>query len=463
MASITKRGNSYTVRYYYQNDQGEMMPGWETFSSEKEAKERKQRIEIDLREGTFLIPTDITVRELLEKWMPIQSAKHKWTPKTYQSTEGNINNLICPYIGNLVVQKIKPYHIEQFFTTLAKTPCGQYKLGVKKELTPKQEKRLLSGTTLHEVYSLLRTAFTYAVKWEIIRKSPVLEDAPAKTTEEREIWNAEEAMAALNTISDPLLHLAVHLCFIGSLREGELVGITPEDLDFEGANGQGTISINKALQRADKNAMEKTDPRCIVKVFPDKREGSKSSLILKKTKNKTSKRTIFMTEPLKAELKTWLTRLKEDEAREGQRYQNSGMLFRLPTGLAVEGTLIRKWFEKWRDENPEFEKIVFHAIRHSSATYQLEISDGDIKAVQGNTGHAKADVLVNTYAHIQTRSRQELAHKMEQDFYGHSAAVDEAGVPMLPAGVSITTDAILEAIQGADPEAKQKLVHALFA
>ena len=32
--------------------------------------------------------------------------------------------------------------------------------------------------------------------------------------------------------------------------------------------------------------------------------------------------------------------------------------------------------------HPEFEKIVFHGLRHSSATYQLMISGGDVKTVQ---------------------------------------------------------------------------------
>ena len=32
--------------------------------------------------------------------------------------------------------------------------------------------------------------------------------------------------------------------------------------------------------------------------------------------------------------------------------------------------------------HPEFEKIVFHGLRHSSATYQLMISGGDVKIVQ---------------------------------------------------------------------------------
>ena len=81
------------------------------------------------------------------------------------------------------------------------------------------------------------------------------------------------------------------------------------------------------------------------------------------------------------------------------------MLFRLPNGLAVEPVLIRKKFLKWQDAHPEFPRIVFHGLRHSSATYQLMISGGDVKAVQGTTGHATADMLVNTYAHIQQSSR----------------------------------------------------------
>ena len=43
----------------------------------------------------------------------------------------------------------------------------------------------------------------------------------------------------------------------------------------------------------------------------------------------------------------------------------------------VEPVLIRKKFLKWQDAHPEFPRIVFHGLRHSSATYQLMIS-GDV-------------------------------------------------------------------------------------
>ena len=115
-----------------------------------------------------------------------------------------------------------------------------------------------------------------------------------------------------------------------------------------------------------------------------------------------------MTSALKEELKKWLNQLATDERKDPTRYHDSGMLFRLPNGLAVEPVLIRKKFLKWQDAHPEFPRIVFHGLRHSSATYQLMISGGDVKAVQGTTGHATADMLVNTYAHIQQSSRVEL-------------------------------------------------------
>ena len=41
-----------------------------------------------------------------------------------------------------------------------------------------------------------------------------------------------------------------------------------------------------------------------------------------------------------------------------------------------------KWYRAWRAERPEFTRIVFHGLRHSSATYQLMISGGDVKTVQ---------------------------------------------------------------------------------
>ena len=44
-------------------------------------------------------------------------------------------------------------------------------------------------------------------------------------------------------------------------------------------DGRGTISVSKTMQRANKDALEKLDPKQVYYTFPDRREGSKSSLI----------------------------------------------------------------------------------------------------------------------------------------------------------------------------------------
>ena len=333
MAYITKRGNSYSVRYTYEDEHGKSCDKWESFPTKEEATNRKKQIEHELVVGTFLIPSSVTVAEFLMDWLPKQCSKHKWAPKTYESNLSTIQNLIIPYIGSMEMQKLKPYHMENLYTTLSKTPCGSYIEGKKQNLTEKQKQRLLSSTSIHEVHTLLKTAFSYAVEWDLIHKIPLPRDAPKVNIEERTIWDEKTMLAALQTIENPALHLAVHMSMILSLREGEILGLQPSDLDFDAADGRGTISVNKTMQRANKDALEKLDPNQVYHTFPDRREGSKSSLILKKPKTKKSNRVLYMTKPLKEELLAWLEKLKQDEQNAPEKYSNCGQLFRLPDGL----------------------------------------------------------------------------------------------------------------------------------
>ena len=145
MASIMKRGNAYSVRYTYTDHHGKPCQGWETFKTKKEAQERKITVEKELQDGTFLVPDSMTVEEMLYKWIPIQSSKHKWAPKTYSQTVSMVQNLIVPYIGKRKVQDLRTYDIEQFYATLSRTPCGQYVKGKKQELSTEQKKRLQIG------------------------------------------------------------------------------------------------------------------------------------------------------------------------------------------------------------------------------------------------------------------------------------------------------------------------------
>ena len=184
------------------------------------------------------------------------------------------------------------------------------------------------------------------------------------------------------------------------------------------------------------------------------------------------RRTLYLTKPLKEELLAWLEKLKQDELAMDGRYRNCGQLFRLPNGMPVAPEALSKWYRTWRAEHPEFEKIVFHGLRHSSATYQLIESGGNIKAVQGNTGHATTGILMDTYAHTQDKPRLELAEKLEADFYSQDIGSHKPGsVPAkenpakenLPDASQITPEVMLTVVRQMNPEQRREFTRLLFA
>lgn len=72
-----------------------------------------------------------------------------------------------------------------------------------------------------------------------------------------------------------------------------------------------------------------------------------------------------------------------------------------------------------------FGKVVFHSFRHSSITYKLKLNGGDIKAVQGDSGHAQASMVTEQYAHILDDDRRLNAQRFDDFFYRHQGAEPE--------------------------------------
>ena len=85
-------------------------------------------------------------------------------------------------------------------------------------------------------------------------------------------------------------------------------------------------------------------------------------------------------------------------------------------GRPCEDRIILKEFAKLR-EDAGLPKVVFHSLRHSSTTYKLKLNHGDLKATQGDTGHAEIDMITSIYAHILDEDRKVNAQKFETAFY----------------------------------------------
>lgn len=339
----------------------------------------------------------------------------KWGVSMYDSSCALISNYINPIIGDLVVQEITPKVADKYIQTLQKTKCV-----VKRNKTPNTE--YLTPQNIEKIVKLLRCAFKQAVRWEMIAKNP-FENAVLPKVEytKRDIWSAEMIRQALDGCTDSKLYIAMNLAFACSLRIGEILGlqwcnvhISEEDIAADNAY----IYVDKELTRASKRAIEMLGEKDIYHIFTPLMSNTSTRIILKKPKTTSSVRKIWLPKTVAYIMCEW--KKAQDELKQflGEEYQDYDLVIALPNGRPCENRIIEKEFLNLK-EKLGLPRVVFHSLRHSSTTYKLKLNHGDLKATQGDTGHAEIDMITKVYAHILDEDRKINAQKFESAFYSN--------------------------------------------
>ena len=282
---------------------------------------------------------------------------------------------------------------------------------------------LISDRNIYEINLLLSNAFDRAVEWEYVGKNPVTRNAcPERKDKERVIWEPEVAKTALSVCKDLSLLACMHLAVACTMRVGEITGLRWQFVSFgdiENGFADASLKIDSQLQRISKKTYEilKRKKDHIKFVFPALRKEPKSMLVLKSLKTDASRRTVWIPQTTASIL--WMLKREQEELKEelGEEYQDFDMVIAQNNGRPVEGGRVDKLFAQFILEN-ELPTVEFHSLRHLSTTVKLLISKGDIKAVQGDTGHKQAKMVTDQYAHILDKNRMKNARKFEEAFYG---------------------------------------------
>ena len=364
--------------------------------------------------GKVISPSNETLEQFIPKWVEVY-APENWSFGVYSINLGLLQNHVIDEIGHLKLKSIQPIDIEKLVARLRVKKCK----GPKSYNKSESEIPCLSSTTVREVYGLLVKIFDKAVEWKIIEENPVVCKRPEKAkNNKRGAWSSRNTLQALKGMeSDEFLHLAVHTAFACSLRNGETMGITLDCINLE----HNYIVINKTLQRVELKALEVIPNDELIYMFPQKVMGKKSALILKDPKTDSSTRIVYMTSQLRSEIVTRLAQIEKNKEYYGERYRKYDyeLLFSLDDGSPIEPKLCEKRFKKWQEQSGlEIRPLDFHGIRHSSITYKVKLSGGDLSTVKGDSGHSTVQ-MVGSYAdHIFDEERMELAQAMEDSFYG---------------------------------------------
>ena len=386
MASIQKRGKKYAVVYTYTDSADVKRQKWETYGTKKEAAARKAQVENEMNNGTFIPPSSVTVRDFLADFVELYGSK-RWGLSAYSGNTGIINNYINPVIGDMNVQDVTRRTVDSFIAQLQKMkPVSTTYRNARSEFLP--------PNTIEKVCKVLHCAFRQAVRWDMVPKNP-FDDVllPKKEKNPRAIWTADIIRQALDNCSEGKLYVAINLSFACSLRMGEITGLTWDCVhisDSDIAKDDAHIIVNKELARVDQRAIDALGEKDIIFMFPRiVKAKSTTRLVLKRPKTETSIRKVWLPKTLAYILRDW--HQKQDKLKEimGDEYADYNLVLALETGRPCEDRVIGNQFERLK-KSANLPNVVFHSLRHSSTTYKLKLNHGDIKATQGDTGHAQA-------------------------------------------------------------------------
>ena len=413
MASIQNRGKSWGVTYYFTDNDGNNRQKQETFKTEQEAIKRKKEVEYLPSKGKFVPPSDDLISTLMEDFVHLYGRTH-WSCSTFSTNTGLIRNYVLSIIGDMKLKHANAKRMDEYFTNLREQK------GV--PLIGKKKPGLLSDRIIREIHILLKTAFSQGIEWGMVGANPITKSSkPSRGRIKPDVLVPSDAKILLEKCENKNLLICLHLALGCSMRVGEILGLKWKNITFGKAEDgyiDSKLRVEEQLQRVTVESLEtildrKSDIRFI---FPDIKQNAKSKLVLKSPKTNSSIRDIWI--PKTVVMLLLEIKKKQDKTKRilGDAYQNFDLVVARDNGRPYEESRIRELFVELT-EAAGVPDVTFHSLRHTSTTVKLLISNGDIKTVQGDTGHAQAKMVTDTYAEILDVNRKKTAQLFDKMFY----------------------------------------------
>ena len=202
-----------------------------------------------------------------------------------------------------------------------------------------------------------------------------------------------------------------------------MLGLTWDNIhisDSEIANDDAHLCVEKELARIKLSTIDTLGSEKILKVFPQVmyRKSSSTRVVLMLPKTETSIRKVWMPKTVAYILREWQRNQILQKEFLGDEYQDHNLVIALENGRPCETKVIENAFNRLKN-SANLPNVVFHSLRHSSTTYKLKLNHGDLKATQGDTGHARIEMITDIYAHILDEDRKVNAQKFEAAFYSN--------------------------------------------
>lgn len=274
---------------------------------------------------------------------------------TVASKHWLIDLKITPFFGRTLLNEIKAVDVRRWQNSLT---------------SYRDEKgKAYSPTYLKVINNQLVAIFNYAVKYYGLKENPCHKAGGMgrKKAGEMLFWTKDEFNAFIQTVADKPASYAIFMTlYYNGIREGELLALTPADIDFD----KSTITVNKNYQRVGVRDVIST-PR--------------------------SNRVMAIPQGLKDCLKNYITQCYD--------LQSSGRLF--PYTKSYLTHEMERGCKK-----SGVKKIRIHDIRHSHASLLVEMGFSPLLIAE-RLGHERVQTTMETYSHLYPNKQAEVAKRLD--------------------------------------------------
>lgn len=270
---------------------------------------------------------------------------------------------------NVIKSKILPYFGKKKMSSITAKDIMAWQ----NELMTRTRKngKPYTETYLRTVDNQLSAIFNHAVRYYGLAKNPVVEAGRIgeKNAEEMSFWTTDEYLRFSETLLGTPAHFyAFEILYWCGIREGELLALTPSDIDFE----KGTLSITKSFTRL------------------------KGEDIVGPPKTKKSIRSVQMPAFLVEELKEYLS-IEADIKPEDRIFPVTKHALRaiIKRGAKAAG----------------LKQIRVHDLRHSHASLLINLGFPAI-AIADRLGHESVHITYH-YSHLFPSQQQNMASVLD--------------------------------------------------
>jgi integrase len=296
--------------------------------------------------------------------------------RTSQRYRELAKNQIDPTIGAVLVQKLRPYHIEELHTALLAKGRADGKGG-------------LAPRTVGHAHRLLSKALSDAAENDFVLRNVAEVKSPPKVPDsEMAIVRDVPALVAELKTSGRNLRVPAMVSLFTGLRRNEVLALRWGRVDL----GQNIIKVQESLERTKAHGFRFKSP-----------------------KSKAGRREIKLPDILGDVLRDYRKQQLELRIKLGAgKLQDDDLLFTTLDGapLSPQGVSMA-WAEY--AERIGIPEVTFHALRHTHAS-QLIDQGVDIVTISKRLGHAKPDITLRTYAHLFRKDDSKAAEAINAAF-----------------------------------------------